>query len=1164
MGLTGLFLLRYDKISRSHLRTLVFVLCCWPYSVIGQYLNRLTFSVHDGSLDTVLMDIQRRTGYLYWMDEACVKEAGLLNFSVRNATVREVMDSCLGDRPIFYMVNGRSVSVYPGSLFCGEVVDEQGQPVVGATVMAQDRDPGTATMTDESGRFRLRLLGTDRQVDISCVGYGKQRFRVSGLLRLHVQLVRLAGELSGVVVANGFEEVPAERATGAFTRIDREVIGRRPSASLIDRLDGVTSSLLVNTNIQAGTNQSAFTIRGRSTIFSNPTPLVVIDNFPYSGDLNNINPEDIESVTVLKDAAAASVWGTRAANGVLVIRMRQGSYRHPARLSFTSSVTVGQRPNVYYQPVLSSADYIAVEQYLFSQGWYDNTSLGFQHPALSPVVEILLRQRQGGLSSADTATMLGQLRSQDIRRDLSRYWYRPAVNQQYWLGLSGGTTGHRYALSAGVDQDAAPLVRNNYRRITVLGNETYVVVPHKLELNTSVAFTSSATAMNNTVSIQGYYPYLRLVGNAGQAMAVANQFNLGYVDTVGDGRLLDWHYRPLDELHNANNVTQLLDWRLNMGAHYTVRPGWVTRLLYQYGQGTSDLQNLQSLQMYYTRNLINSFTQVGPDGELSYPVPVGGILDETRNSYQSHNARLQLEYHPTLGSDHDLHVLAGSELQDVESRTTVTRIYGYNSSSQSGLPVSSYTTLYPQYGSPGSFASILDPDNNILSWDHYWSYYGNAGYQYLQRYTLSASARLDQSNLFGVDINHKSIPLWSAGLAWEVSREAFYGLSSWLPLLRLRLTDGYNGNVYKAVSGYTTANVVASTITGISTGFTNAYGAPFASITNPPNPGLRWEQVHVINAGLDVGGRDSSVQGSIDLYTKQGQYLIGPTSLDPTSGNTSYTANVANMVTRGVELMLRTQAQMGTVRWTSIALFNYVRDHVTRYLVQPPTILSFLTTQTLNPLVGHPLYSLYALRWAGLDPQTGDPRGWLNGHPSVDYSSLLNSADFSTLQYKGPLNPPYFGSWRNEINWKQWGLSANIVYKLGHYFMRPSIQYFSLFEHTSLGNPDYERRWQHPGDELRTNVPSMIYPANSYRDNFYANSDVLVEKADLIRLQDLQLYYDLSRKALSKGPVHSLRIYGYANNIGLLWRANHARLDPDVLTGLPNPKTVAIGVKIEL
>jgi len=1114
-------------------------------------------------LDTVLRDIQERTGYLYWVDRACVQQAGRLSFSVHNATIREAMDSCLGNLPIYYRLVRRTINVYPGSVVWGQVVDERGEGIGGVTVMAGDGDPVSATATDESGRFRLRLLGRDRLVVVSCVGYGTRQYRVSNALELRVELSRQAGELSGVVVANGYEEVPAERATGSFARVGRALIGRRPSANILDRMDGVTSSLLVNKNVQAGTNQSAITIRGRSTIFSNPDPLVIVDHFPYSGDINNINPEDIESVTVLKDAAAASVWGTRAANGVLVLKTKQGSYKQAGRLSVASSWTVGWKPDLYYRPVLSPGDYMGVETFLFGKGWYDNQLLSGNHPALSPVVEILAQHREGKLSDSDTAALLGQLRGQDTRQDLGRYWYRPNVHQQYWLGYSGGVANHSYALSAGLDQEAASLTRNAYRRLTVTGNQHYLVIPQRLELHTSLAFASSNTYLNNTGGINTLYPYLRLADGGGRALAVPYQLRSGYVDTVGGGRLLDWHYRPLDELRNASNVIRLTDWRLNLGLHYRVGKGWQVRALYQYGQGSSDQQTLQGLQTYYTRNLINSFTQTGPSGQFSYPVPIGGIMDETLSSYQSHNGRLQVEYHPALGGDHDLHMLAGSELQVVDSRTKVSRVYGYNSASQSGLPVSSYTTLYPQYASPGSLATIPYPDNNVSGSDHYWSYYYNGSYQYRQRYTMTVSARLDQSNLFGVDINHKTVPLWSAGLAWEASREDFYRID-WLPLLRLRVTDGYNGNVYKAVSGYTTANVFTSTMTGVQPGYLNIYGAPFAGITNPPNPHLRWEQVQVINAGVDFAGKDSVLQGSVEYYRKNGQYLIGPASLDPTTGNVQYTGNVANMTTRGIDVSLRMQLSKGQLAWSSVVLFNYVRDKVTRYLVQPPTIVSFLSNQSINPLVGRPLYSVYALGWAKLDPQTGNPRGWLQGQPSQEYTSLINSPDFGTLLYQGPVNPPVFGSWRNDFTWKGWGLSVNIVYKFGHYFIRPSIQYTKLFYGTSAGHPDYGLRWQHPGDEARTNVPSMIYPANQTRDDFYSNATVLVEKGDLIRLQDIQVYYDFTRKTWPKLPIRALRVYGYANNMGLLWRANRQGIDPDALNGLPDPRTIALGIRMEL
>ena len=1119
----------------------------------------ITLTERDAPLDKVLQDLRRLTGFDYLVDKECVAEAGLLSFSVKDATISEVMDSCLKQLPVYYRIIRRSINVYPGTYVWGEVVDVEAKAIAGATITAEGRDGGV-TATDESGHFHLRLLGRVRLVVVSCVGYEPRQYSVSRSLHLYIPLTGHASELSGVVVSNGFDDIPSDRTPGSYSRLDRELIGRRPSASIVDRLDGVTPSLLVNINIIPGTNQSTITIRGRSTIFSDPEPLIIVDNFPYSGDIHNINPEDIESVTILKDAAAAALWGTRAANGVIVLKTLRGRYRQTPRLSFTSSLTVGQKPDLHYTPVLSSADFIGVEEYLFGKGVYDGSITSPYHPVLSPVVEILNQHRQGLLSDADTAAMLGQLRGQDTRRDLDRYWYQPPINQQYWLGLQGGGATNRYALSAGLDQDIASLVRNGYRRITLSGNQTYMIIPRTLELNTSLAFAGSNTYLNNS-GIQSNLPYLKLVDPSGNALAVPYQLRMGYVDTVGAGRLLDWHYRPLDELHNANNVIRLTDWRLNIGLHYTIFKGLQAQALYQYGQGLSDQQNLQSLLTYYTRNLINEYTQPGPAGQLSYPIPMGGILDETQNSYQSHNGRLQIDFYPGLGAGHQLHLLAGSEVQDVEGRMKFSRTYGYNPDAQSGLPVSSYTTAYSQYSS-GFTATIPYLDNNIATSDHYWSYYANGNYQYLERYTLSASARVDQSNLFGVDINHKTLPLWSAGAGWELSREDFYP-QGWLSLLRLRVTDGYNGNVYKTVSGYTTANVFPFPTAGITNGYLNTYGAPQAAITNPPNPGLRWEQVHVVNTGLDFGSRDSLLGGSLDYYSKSGQYLIGAAGLDPTSGNTQYTANVANMVTHGIDLTLHTQLPVGRVRWNSVLLFNYVRDKVTHYLIQPPTIQTFLNPQSINPLVGHPLYSVYALRWAGLDPKTGNPQGWVDGQPSQDYTTLIGSTDYHTLIYKGPVNPPFFGSWRNGVTWKQWGLSVNIVYKFGDYFTRPSIQYTALFNGISQGHPDYDRRWQHPGDEQHTNVPSMIYPASSTRDSYYASSTVLVEKGDLVRLQDIQLSYDLTKKTLHRLPLQSLRIYGYGNNIGLLWTANRKGIDPDVLSSLPNPRTVTLGIKME-
>ncbi|HVU94837.1 MAG TPA: carboxypeptidase-like regulatory domain-containing protein, partial [Puia sp.] len=208
---------RYKKMPGLLLAAVSLLLSYCPS--FSQQGIRLTMDAQDVSLDMVLRDIQRKTGYLYILDKECVRTAGKLSFSVHNATVAEAMDSILGNLPIYYRLIHKSINVFPGSMVWGQVIDERGQGVASATIMVSDGDPLSATVTDEQGKFRLRLLGQDRPLVVSCVGYGSREYRVSGAQELRVQLARQAGELGGVVVSNGFEDLPAERATGSFVRL---------------------------------------------------------------------------------------------------------------------------------------------------------------------------------------------------------------------------------------------------------------------------------------------------------------------------------------------------------------------------------------------------------------------------------------------------------------------------------------------------------------------------------------------------------------------------------------------------------------------------------------------------------------------------------------------------------------------------------------------------------------------------------------------------------------------------------------------------------------------------------------------------------------------------------------------------------------------------------
>jgi hypothetical protein len=738
----------------------------------------------------------------------------------------------------------------------------------------------------------------------------------------------------------------------------------------------------------------------------------------------------------------------------------------------------------------------------------------------------------------------------DTRKDLDRYFYQHSLNSQYALNVSGGSTQDQYYLSAGYDQNLANLVKNEYDRVTLTGKNSYQVIPSKLELTTGFAFTASSTYLNNPAGSGVTYPYAQLADAQGNALPVAYQLRLPYVDTVGGGQLLDWHYRPLQELRNADNKLTLTDYRIDIGLKYAIRKGLEARVYYQFGRGDSDFVNYYSPQTWFARNMINAYTQ-NNGGVFSFPVPRGGILDEKMNTYTANNVRAQLNYNDSLFRHGRLNMIGGAEVRDLEGSDRTNWLYGYDPGLGSSAPVD-YVDLFSQY-TTGQSQQIPYQDAKIGTAERYLSYYTNAEYTYFGRYMVSGSVRRDESNLFGVRANQKGVPLWSAGLGWELSRESFYHLDG-LPFLKLRVTDGYNGNIDRNVSAYTTATIN----TGV-----NAYNAVTATIVNPPNSNLRWERVHIFNTGLDFATVGNRLGGSLEYYIKSGVDLIGLSPVDPTTGVSVFQGNTANMQDHGVDLTLHADYDLGKVHWNSVFLFSYVLDRVTKYNEKLANVSYYLSSTTINPLVGKPLYSIYALRWEGLDPDSGNPQGLLNGKISQDYGNILGSDNFHDLVYKGPVNPPAFGSWRNSFYWKQWGISANILYKFGYVLRRNSILYNQVYQGASQGSPDYEKRWQHPGDEQHTNVPSMTYPGDPNRDEFYQNSTVLVEKGDNVRLQDVQLSYDWTKQAHARLPVQLIHVYVYGNNLGILWKANHAGIDPDYLTAMPLPRTLAVGVKVD-
>lgn len=1049
-------------------------------------------------------------------------------------------------------------------LFSARIVDAQtGEPMTGAMVsVLPDRKTAVA---DSEGSVSIQIATGVKEVTVQLMGYKTLNWNGSlpGAEELVFRLEPLEMALDQVeVLATGYQQIPKGRSTGSFVQLEEDLVDRRVSTNLLDRLEDVTSGLVFNRAGDSG--RDPISIRGRSTLGRFSQPLVVIDNFPYDGSLEDINPNDVASITVLRDAAAASIWGARAGNGVIVITTKSGRADQPMKVSLTANANWIEAPDPFLAPNLSVNDYIDVETRLFDSGFYNSQENSNSNPVLSPVVETLILQRDGKISDGEADLRMQQFRAADLRKDIQNYLLRPSLNQQYSLGLTGGSKIHSYHISLGVDENRGNVVGENSERLSLNLRNDFNLLKGRLVVKTGL-YGVKSTAKDLEAgpgnlfytALADMVPYARLTDDTGSPLVLSRELRNSFKEEATQSGLLDWTYVPLDEIGRTRNLSVGNDLRLNLGLDFKLTQGWKVVALYQYWENGLQNETFYREDSYYARDLINKFSQLDDNGGVVSEIPFGAILDRSVRKSHSHSARLQTDFRQRWTNGLELNVLGGAELKALDRYAFGNRFYGYNTERSSSLPVD-YRVLYPQYHNPFQTAVIPGRDQLSQGADRFYSLFANGALSYKSRYDLTFSARRDASNLFGVRSNQRAVPLWSTGLGWTVSEEDFYGWEG-MPFVKLRASYGYNGNVDRSLTAFTTAQVTTrNTLTQL----------PFLQIRNAPNQNLRWERIKIANLGLDFESRNSRISGSLEFYFKQGLDLIGQTPYAPSSGIEIFSGNTASTETRGVDLNLVTQNISGEFDWSTVWLISSLREEVTGFEVEP-SITNLLDYGASGaggnyfPNVGKPLFGVYSYAWTGLNAQTGDPVGLLNGEPSEEYATIINEASLESVVYHGPARPTTFGAIRNTFTFKGISVSANISFRFGYYFRRSSIQYNTLLQGRG-GHSDYALRWQRPGDEVSTSVPSEPLGFDFYRDTFYRSSAVLVEKGDHIRLQDIRLGYNLKELSTS-GFLQGFgkaELFLYANNVGMIWKATDSEWDPDY--GFNRPlQSLAVGVQLD-
>lgn len=1205
---------------------IIMTTCLLQVSASG-FAQRITLSEKNTPLAQVLKKIRTQSGLKILYANEALQQAKPVNLKLVNLPLDEALEKVFENQPLSYELKEGTIIIQKKEVsfidavkekvndffqqdslnYKGVVYDEKGLPMSGATVSLKGSKKAVRT-TDE-GSFVI--YGPRRATLVfTYIGYTEKEMQVTPVDAekiFRVTMTLASKDLTEVdIVSTGYQDISKERATGSFEVITAKQLQHSNDPNLLRRLEGITTSLdFRNTLRPTNSSQKSriptvgqMTIRGRNTLGNISTttntsgwPLIVIDGIaspfgtttPYSGAEDLINPDDVESVTILKDAASASIWGSRAANGVIVIKTKRGALNRPVRVSFNSSINVTEKIDLFYKPQMTVSDYIDAQKLSFNQEFADPESDGLQDPELftpqkftNPIWEIMTLQRKDlNPDNPIYDQQIDALRGNDIRRDFTKYFLQNAVAQRYSLSVDGGSKNVAYRLSGAFNKNNQNTKGSSLNNFS-LGYSTTVKLLKNLDFTGGITYNRQNTEGQDQANpIQAtnigmpFFPYTRLVDDHGNPAVVSRMYRPVYLDllrqTYGD-KILDMSYKPLENVNQGYLKGKIHALNLNLNTAYRISPVFSANVAYNYSKTLNGSTELRRQDSWYMRELINRFTN--SDGTRN--IPLGGLLVAKNAESDRHTLRGLLNVNKTWNDKHALSAIAGVDISQDYNKQHNNQYYGYDENTLYTSNLLNYATgysfLFPDLD--GNYSSAIPVEGDVRTGFsdtrlRLFSVFSNAAYTYNNKYTISGSIRKDGSSQFGLKTNKTGTPYFSFGAGWNIDREAFYKLTR-LPSLKFRATYGYNGNVNSSTLPRTVIRY------SVLTGSTSPTMLPFAIPSNAPNRTLRPERTGMLNLGLDFGFKNNRISGSIEYYDKRTTDLIGSNPVDPNTGFNSISFNSGNLHGQGIDLTLNSvNLVTDAFKWESTFRLSYNRVKLTKLFVPPVSNVGQRFGSTFN--VGYDLTSLFAYKWAGLDPETGDPRVISNGEAvtvdGTDFEVLaaIDEGPVSDLRYMGSSVPVYFGSFQHAFSYRSFTLSANIMYKLGYFARRPIsavVGYAFLFpefvgQGTLLG-AEYSQRWQKPGDELRTNVPSQVYQNainNTARDNYYQFADINVIKADHIRLQEINLGYSIKTGSrFIKNP----RIYANITNLGILWRANKLGIDPDI-NDYPLPRTYNLG-----
>lgn len=1082
----------------------------------------------------------------------------------------------------------------------GSVIDSEGEPLAGATVMIEGTDQGVAT--DVDGNFSILTKQKNPVLLITYIGMEPARIEIQkekGYKFLQVRMKPVVNMMDEVVVT-GYQNIKRENATGSYQVLSAADLDKRSVSDISSNLEGKIPGLVRNMK-SSSKDESAFTIRGAGTFEASTSPLVVVDGLPIEGGMSTVNPYDVENITVLKDAAAASIYGARASNGVIVITTKSAK-SNKLSIDFNTDITVSEKQKYDNMEWASAAQMIQLEKYNFQAMLDDpnkmhlNSILGTYQDGrvhnISPVMRKFLANYVGELSDDDLNSTLDSWSRNDYRKEYQDVHDRPQLVQQYNLALRTQGKVVNSSIVVNYSNDNMGVKKENYNSLTLKYRGD--IKPAKW-INLSVGLNLLNTrskvhaAGSGYSGINSFLPYQSMYNADGSLARMEAEVYPG-LDAFDNPELelKDCTYNLVEEMNRNFTKQRYTNTRAYLHATFNLLPGWTVSGQFQYEDIISHNKTIYEADSYFARRLYSAYTTGGktgmwvddPDFDLmdyfmfpeKYPedqflhlyqkyveqilptehhVPDGGIMMTSTSESQFYTFRAQTNYKRDFGR-HSIDALAGFEYRDTHSSSNSDIYYGYDESTLENKntitdwayltnPVNGVfgTHVLQQGMTPFGGFSIGD----VLH--RYYSIYFNANYVYDSRYSLSGSYRVDKTDLFGADPKFRGRPLWSVGGSWNAHNEAFMHDVSWLNALKVRASYGLTGNIDSNAKSQLVASIISNPFTQESMG----------QLQSPPNDQLRWEKTATWNVGVDFALFGYRLNGSVDYYHKKGSDLLTYNDLDRTTGWEGLTLNSGNMTNRGVELQLDARiikpsgrGDLGVNIGFNLAYNKNRVTKVSSYASSGAEYLGFSLKE------GYPLNSIFAYDYAGLVEKDGQ---WVNAwrdHNGEVYDTPISNATVFTQEdaiYCGTATPTISGSFTPELTWKGFTLSAMFNFYGGHYMRVGSNDWY-----TGGGENGYSvyfgdgavpaaalKYWE--GDRT---VPGNGVAYDNYTLSYISYRNDNVKHADYVKLRNIVLSYNFDNRLCRRIGINDLRLRFQVNNL-CTWARNSLGIDPEAWSG---------------